>query len=116
MEMYERLASFVDKILRGRKPADLPVQQPTKFELVVDLAIRNYQAAELALREIDPTARALKLQVQWFDVAKVEDFDGQFQAITKWRPRGLVVRDGPLMVRHIFRSVSKTSKGMSPAF
>jgi len=52
-EGYQRVAAFVDKILKGRKPADLPVEQPMKFELAV-----NLKTAEQIGVTVDPNLLA----------------------------------------------------------
>jgi putative ABC transport system substrate-binding protein len=59
-DLYRRMAGYVDKILKGAKPADLPVQQATKFEFIINLKAGKQIGLTITNRVLERASRVIQ--------------------------------------------------------
>jgi putative ABC transport system substrate-binding protein len=59
-DLYRRAAVYVDKLLKGARPADLPVQQPTKFEFIINLKAAKQIGLTIPNRVLERANKVIK--------------------------------------------------------
>ena len=120
VELYRQAASYVDRILRGAKAADLPVQLPTKFETVVNLKAAKALGLTVPqglhfVTELQTAASAIGQQIEVVTASTNSDIDQAFATLLKKRTDAFLISPEALFVTRRVQLVSLAARHALPA-